>query len=176
MGQEHTHDSTIQLLKDAHSLRNFEWPPEAHWKSTNEHNKSSTLLTAPQRHSMTFHHNPTTVTQLTFCMGWGKPPHNQRPFTHWQSLLQPECYRWALNLINWLNQLGGLQQTSQEWLPVAKLTSTVFPSSSWLHSCILRPHPHNLLILILVITCHQAVPYLSFFFFFLRQYNLYSYC
>ena len=36
-GPRHTHNSTILLLKDAHSPRNFDWPPEVH---TLQHRKA----------------------------------------------------------------------------------------------------------------------------------------
>ena len=82
-GAEHTHYSTILFLKDAHSPRNFDWPPEVH-------NANSTAQPG-QHQKMTF---PTTTTLPTSCMGGANsPPHNQQPFTHWQLLLQPDCAR-----------------------------------------------------------------------------------
>ena len=80
-GQEHTHNSTILFLKDVHSPRNFDQPPEAHRKSK----QCQHSLVNTKRHtmtSMTFHHIPTTTTQPTSYVGGASPPpHNQQPLT-----------------------------------------------------------------------------------------------
>ena len=68
-GPQHTHNSTILFLKDTHSPRNFDWPLEANWKSTNNANNTA----QPGQHQKAHndvpshpHNNHTT----NFLCGW----------------------------------------------------------------------------------------------------------
>ena len=85
---EYTHNSTILFLKDAHSPRNFNQPPEVHrqWQYSLDNTKS---------HTMTFHHT------THFLCGWSKSTSTQST----AFLLQPDCACHTLHLVIWLNRL-----------------------------------------------------------------------
>ena len=78
-GPENTYNSTILFLMDANSPRNFDRPPEAHWKSTNnatsteqpgQHQKAQNDISDIPSHP---HHNHTTY----FVRGWRKSTSTQ---------------------------------------------------------------------------------------------------
>ena len=101
-GGTRTYNSNILLLNDAHSPRNFHWPP----KST----RNATITTQPRQHWKAHHdiHNilPTTMTQPTSCMGGATQPSHSE--WHLQPLFWPECARHSTVVLDLINQLNHL--------------------------------------------------------------------